>query len=280
MEVFGLIIPLIVIGLLLLVVIGSRIKEYKKHRKANLIYALVAALCFFIIGSTGFIGLVAEPFYYFIVIQALVLIVGSLNAYLLFRLLPWASTGKFIGPFLYSLAIAFLGGAFLLLAFILAKLHDHRIVFLSSLVWFMVPFFFLMALQKLYAIPPKIFKNWFYPLNKTIDDPSDSEFASPVVISFVFLKNREDQEVTIFRAKAPKLMQFGKLFYYFINDYNDRNQAESIEIIDKNNSPFAWLFYYKLKFPWIRKYIDPDESVNVNGIKENSVIVCRRIEDI
>jgi len=112
MEVFSLIIPLIVIGLFLLLVIGSKVKEYKKHRKANLIYALVSALCFFIIGLTGFFGLVTMPFYYFIVIQALVLIIGSLNAYLLFRLLPWASAGKFIGPFLYSFAIVFIGGAF------------------------------------------------------------------------------------------------------------------------------------------------------------------------
>jgi hypothetical protein len=280
MEVLGFIISLLVIGLILLAVIGSRVKTYKKYRKANLLYALAAAGCFFIIGLTGFFGLAKVPLYFFIVIQALILIMGILHIYLLFKLLPWAASGKFVGEFLFSLAITIFGAAFLLLAFTLLKLHDHRFVFLSALVWFMVPLFFRLAFHRLYSIPPKILKNWFYQSDKAMEDPTDSELESPVIVSFVFLKNRENQEMTIFRAKAPKAMKFGRLFYYFINDYNDRNPGEAIEVVNNENNPFGWIFYHKQKLPLIRHYLDPDETVHENRIRENSIIVCRRVEEL
>ncbi|NQU86525.1 MAG: hypothetical protein HQ541_12260, partial [Mariniphaga sp.] len=70
------------------------------------------------------------------------------------------------------------------------------------------------------------------------------------VIGFEFKRQAGNENMTTFRAKAPKEMVFGKLFYYFINDYNDRNPDEKIEYLDEKDRPLGWIFYFKPK--WFR----------------------------
>jgi hypothetical protein len=121
-----------------------------------------------------------------------------------------------------------------------------------------------------------VFKTWSYP-DKPLPDPTDSELAAPMVISFEFKKKTDDQAFTSFRAKAPKDIQFGKLFYFFINDYNGRHPEGTIETGSRPNLPYRWVFHFKPRFLSGKKYLDPDETVYHNKIKENSIIVCQRI---
>ena len=146
----------------------------------------------------------------------------------------------------------------------------------TSIVWFLVPFFFIKALAWYSMIPERQFKTWIYPVDNPIPDPTDSELAMPMVISFEFQKKVNDTDYTIFRAKAPKDIQFGKLFYFFINDYNSRHPEGVIEVSSKTN-PYPWVFHFKPKWLMKTRYLDPDETVFHNQIKENSVIVCNRI---
>ena len=74
-------------------------------------------------------------------------------------------------------------------------------------------------------------------------------------------------------------MTFGKLFYYFINDYNDRNPDEKIEYLDEKNKPVDWIFYFKPKWFSSIHYIDPEETNSFNFVKENSVILCKRVTE-
>jgi hypothetical protein len=78
--------------------------------------------------------------------------------------------------------------------------------------------------DELVNVPEKIYKFWFYPVKHSHDDPSEHELENPVIISLIFRKNEKSSEPTTFRVKAPVGMKFGELFYYFINDYNDRNR--------------------------------------------------------
>jgi hypothetical protein len=128
-------------------------------------------------------------------------------------------------------------------------------------------------------IPVKILRKWQYPVDKHIDDPSDREMESPLVVGFEFKKKPDDENMTTFRAKAPKEMTFGKLFYYFINDYNNRNPDEKIEYLDDKNKPVSWIFYIKPTWFSGIRYIDPQETNSFNFIKENSVIVCKRVTE-
>ena len=126
-------------------------------------------------------------------------------------------------------------------------------------------------------IPVKILRKWFYPVDRHVEDPLDREMESPHIIAFDFKKKAADENMTSFRAKAPKEMVFGKLFYYFINDYNDRNPDEKIEYLDENRKPYGWIFYFKPKWFSSIRYIDPEETNSFNFIKENSIIICKRV---
>ena len=242
---------------------------------------IVTALCFGIACLTGFLGLKDHVFSFFIVIQVFILVIGILHAYLLFELLPWTSKGKFVWEFLFSLAIACLGSIFFLVIFtLLLKLQPIQYVMLSGITWFFIPFFFVQAYHRWLSIPSRIFRKWFYPVGKEIADPLDSELVSLFVISFIFHKKMEDTEITTFRAKAPSKLVFGRLFFYFINDYNERHREGPIEFLDKENRPYGWIFHHKPSWISRKRYIDPDEIISDNRIRENSVIYCQRIKEL
>jgi hypothetical protein len=275
----GIIAIFFIIALTLLLFVLTQAKEAAKYKNATIIYLVITALCIGIACLTGFLGLIDDHFTFFIVIQALFLIIGSLNAWLLYRLLPWASKDKFIWEFLFTFVIACFGAIFSMLVFtFLLHIAAFQYVMLSALAWFFVPFFFAQAYNRYLAIPSRIYKTWQYPVGREISDPLDSELVSLFVISFVFHKKMNDPEITTFRAKAPAKMVFGRLFFYFLNDYNDRHRESPIEFLDLDHHPYGWIFYHK---PWWikRRYIDPDLFINRNHIRENSVIYCQRIKE-
>jgi len=114
-------------------------------------------------------------------------------------------------------------------------------------------------------------------MKQEVPDPTDKELEAPVVVAFEFQKNQTDKGITNFRAKAPRGMQFGRLFYFFINDYNARHPEETIEYTNASFTPYEWIFFLKPGFFGGKKYLDPEKSIYHNQIKENSVIVCKRV---
>jgi hypothetical protein len=276
----GIIIVFFIIVVALLSLVLSRVKEAGKYKNETIIYLVITALCFGIICLTGFLGLMDYLLSFLLVIQLFILIIGTLHAYLFYKLLPWTSKDKFVWEFLYSIAIACFGAIFFLLVFtFILNLHSLKYVMLSAILLFFVPFFFVQAYNRWLSIPSRIFRKWYYPIGKEIPDPLDSELVSLFVVSFVFHKNRNDTEITTFRAKAPSKMVFGRLFYYFINDYNERHRESPIEFSDQDNHPHGWIFHLKPSWFSRRRYIDPDQIISDNRIRENSVIYCQRIKD-
>jgi hypothetical protein len=153
-----------------------------------------------------------------------------------------------------------------------------RIVWYLSLFWFLIPILLNQTVEELLKVPPKIFSQWYYPLGQNIEDPSDDELDNPIVISFVFRKNENSPELTTFRAKAPVGMKLGRLFYFFINDYNSRHPEGMISFLDQNREPYGWVFMkLKNKFFNLKEAIDPEMSIYANEIRENDILVCTKI---
>jgi len=271
---------MVVVAGALLALVLSKVREAKNYKKETVVYLLLAALCLGIPALTGFIGLRENLISFYLVIQAFILAAGILHAWLLYLLLPWTSKNKFLWEFLFSIAIAVLGAVIFLLVYnLLLKEHLLQFVMLTSFTWFFVPFFFLQAFNRYLAIPPRLFNKWHYPFGKDIADPLDSELVSLLVVSFVFHKKMNDPEITTFRAKAPAHMVFGRLFYYFLNDYNERHREGPIEYLDHDDHPHGWVFYHKPGWLGIKRYIDPEQIITDNHIRENSVIICQRIKE-
>ena len=276
----GVVLIFLIIVIVLLSLTLSKAKDANKYKKASIIYMVVCAFCFGITALTGLIWMKDNLYAFFIVAQVLILIIGILHSIFFYTLVPWSSRNKFIWEFLFSVATSLLGAVFFLLVYnFILQIHVLQYIMLTSAVWFFVPFFFAQAFSRYLMIPSRIFKKWHYPVGREISDPLDSELVSLLVVSFVFHKKMNDEEITTFRAKAPAHMMFGRLFYYFLNDYNERHREGPIEFLDSRELPHGWVFHHKPNWLGIKRYIDPEQIITDNHIRENSVIICQRIKE-
>jgi hypothetical protein len=255
-----------------------RNKNAEQFRFQTILYALVYGL---LIGAGGVLGnknfiSVSNTTLYFLLVGWM-LVPGLLHIIFLKRILPWTLKRNFWTEVSLTFGIAFLGAALILIIFHFFRYSTFAKVNLTTILVFLVPFMFFSTYLFYLNIPVKVLRKWQYPVDTHIDDPTDREMDSPLVVGFEFKKRAEDENMTTFRAKAPKEMVFGKLFYYFINDYNDRNPDEKIEYMNEKNKPVGWIFYHKPSWFSSIRYIDPEETNSFNFIKENSVIVCKRV---
>jgi hypothetical protein len=140
-----------------------------------------------------------------------------------------------------------------------------------------VPFLLFQSISFYFGIPDSEYKKWYYPFGKEINDPTEHEMESPLVIAFMFQKRFDNYELTTFRAMAPRQMKFGKLFYHFIVDYNAKYNDSKIEYIYDRSKSYGWIFYMKQGWLARKVYIDPDKTVAENQIEEDSVIIAQRV---
>ncbi len=278
MENLFILIVLFVLALLFFPIVSSKNREIKEYTARTILYIIITGL---LIGAGGLLAfrdfLTGSDTLLFYLMNIWMLGFGILHVFMYYKILPWVSKSKFWSGLLFTLINACIGGIFLLLAFHFGEHKSFVLIHLSSLLIFILPFLFYSTYRFYLNIPVKVMRKWYYPVDKHVEDPLDREMESPHIIAFDFKKKASDANMTSFRAKAPKEMVFGKLFYYFINDYNDRNPDGKIEYLDENKKPYDWIFYFKPKWFSSISYIDPEETNSFNFIKENSVIICKRV---
>jgi len=148
---------------------------------------------------------------------------------------------------------------------------------LMSTISFFIPFLVINTFDAAYGIPPAAFKTWQYPLNEQIDLPDENPREKLYVIGFLIAKKTSDNKKTYFRAKAPESMTLGDLYYHFINDYNELQSETPIQYATDEFDAHEWWFRRKPKWYQSQKILDPEITVRENGIKENTVIICERI---
>lgn len=151
---------------------------------------------------------------------------------------------------------------------------------LFSLISFFIPMLVMHTFNEAYNIPSAEFITWSYPLNTQIDLPDENPNEKLYVIGFEIAKKNSDARKTYFRAKAPEGMKLGELYYFFINDYNELQSETPIEYATKNSDTYEWWFRKKPKWYQRQHILNPDITVRENGIIENTVIICERIENV
>lgn len=259
----------------------SRIKgSFKPYQKFTILYLLVCVFFFAIIGLSALPLFFQHATTAFIFLQVYFLLLGCFHVFFLNRNAAWGSEEKlFVPEMLYTVMISLCGCIAYLLVHRWLNKNGLEYIMSSSILFFAVPFFFYHAFQKALAIPPKVLKKWFYPVGEEVEEPEDSKLRNLLVISFEFQKNQADPQVTNFRAKAPRDMDFGQLFYYFINDYNEMHKNSKIQYTNGSGKPYGWIFYRKSKWYTISThYIDAEKTIFTNHIRENDVIICARTD--
>ena len=159
--------------------------------------------------------------------------------------------------------------------FITAKNFMYYPMLLSAL-GFVIPTFVYYTFEKSISLPEREYIKWYYPINAPLPEPDDDDMRDLIVIGFEMEKTLNDTSRTYFRARAPIRMDLSTLFYHFINDYNDTHSETQIELTNDYGEPFGWIFYKKVKWYQRETVFDPQAPILVNGIKENTVIICKR----
>ncbi len=188
--------------------------------------------------------------------------------------------GKVIlGEIIFGLSIIFLTIViFSALQYFLSKEKSYLFYpLLLSTISFFIPFLFMQTFEAAFAIPAAVFKTWQYPLGEQIDVPDEKPGEKVMLIAFEISKKLRLAEKTQFRAKAPEGMTLGELYYHFINDYNDEQSETPIDYVDEGHEPYTWWFRRKPKWYQGPRILDPHISMRENGIKENTIIICERI---
>ncbi len=271
---------LFLVGSVIFALVSKLRKLFAKDKKKTIIYLIFTLLSFAISGllssSKVFNDTPLSSFYGF---QILFLILGITHVFILRKHFPDLSKDKtdFFSEFLFTIAFLLVG----LIAFYNVVYHfkmSFSLLFLTSGIVYLIPFLVFRLYEYAIQIPVFVYDKWYFPINEEIKDPTSKELENPLVISFEFQKKDTDTEITNFRVKAPSNMEFSKLFYFFITDYNIRHPESPIEYLE-GEKPQAWIFYYKPSWWTGLKYIDFNKTVSWNKIKENTIIICQRTKD-
>lgn len=259
-------------------VVGRLRGSFQPYLKISILYILVGALFFAAVAFLGQNPLFKVPLRSFIIFQVIFLALGILHIYSMPKFLEWADDERsFWATLLFTVIVAVFGYMFFVIVFKWINPDRYHYLAGSSVAFFIIPLLVYQTFLKAIAIPPKIFRLWLYPINEEEQEPDEDKLKNMLVISFEFQKKINERHFTNFRAKAPRDMEFGQLFYYFINDYNERHPNARIEYTDEDKEAYGWIFYKKPRWYTINTfYIDPEKTFYANRIRENDVIVCSR----
>ncbi|MBZ4188377.1 TssN family type VI secretion system protein [Niabella beijingensis] len=147
---------------------------------------------------------------------------------------------------------------------------------LLCMLFFFIPVLVLHTFDAAINIPRPDYPAWQYP-EQTLELPDEKEGEHLYVIWFEIAKKLTDTQRTFFRGKAPEDMLLGDLFYHFINEYNEDHSETPIEY--KNDEKTSeWQFRTRSRWYNFSKVLDAASPVARNPIKENTIIICERVQ--
>lgn len=271
------IVILLLIGAILTMFFTDKVKNFKKEYKTKYyIYLFSSILVFTLVSFLGQSKVINTLFGEYVFYQVLFFVLGIFHIMIYRTYLTKYELKSFWIEGVYNLLIAIFGS----IPFLILYTYMNGITFSfsisSCILMFLVPTWIFTTFKTAISIPAKIYKMWPFPAMGTFSEPKDAEFRDMVVITFVFYKNPNSITRTEFRAKSPIRMDFGRLFYHFVNDYNTRNSDNAIDLFDEAGNQQNWVFYLKPHWYGGSKYIDPELTMYMNGIQEDSTVICLR----
>ena len=252
--------------------------SFQPHLKRSVIYILVFMLVSALFALSGISVFFRNPGITYIVIQVLCILLAVVHIRGLKKYIRWTDNPRtFWLEILFTIVLIAFGYLSFILVFKFFNRDGYHYLMGTSLFWILIAMFVYRCFQLAIAIPVKVYSLWYYPLHQEIEDPDEDKLKHMLIISFMFQKKTGDTFFTNFRAKAPVDMEFGRLFYYFINDYNERHPNDKIQFTNQMGEPFGWSFYRKPKWYELNTYfVDAEKTFFANRIRENDVIVCLR----
>ncbi len=255
----------------------SKVKgSFKAYVKQTLFYCLFSILVFASVGVVAYWTHLSNQHLFYLVFQSCFFFLGALHLLGMRKTIRWAGGGDSVYiEFVFTLILGLFGAIIYALVYQWVYPKGMALLMSSSVICFMLPILIDRTANKALMVPAKVFKSWKYPLNEPMGEPDEAKLKNLLVISFVIRKKVSDATPTHFRAKAPVDMELGELFYYFINDYNERHPDDKIIFTDQLGEPYGWLFFKRMPL-YRSRLLDAEKSIYNNKVNENSVIECKR----
>ncbi len=273
--------PMLIALVICFVVIGffsAKVKGFKEVRKKFLYYVLINTIATALFFMIAYNLKQTTIMFRYIALQVFFIITGSIHVYLYRNVFNSLKTKKIH----IEIILAFITSLFLTIALSLLIAYNNDFTYLFDFFVTVLAFIFPTLIYILYnasiSIPASIYDKWYYPLTKKYQTASINEFKNMVVLNLYFYKDDHETHLTKFKVKAPKNMNFGRLFYFFIIEYNEKHPGQTVKIVDKTKDPFGWCFFSKPKWYSTTKRIDSELTVENNRLQDNDSIMCQRIE--
>ncbi|PKB18733.1 TssN family type VI secretion system protein [Flavobacterium sp. 5] len=268
---------IIAVSVILTMVFSDKIKEFAvKYKRKFYIYLFSFVLIYALVGFLGYNKLFTELSDEFLFYQIASLLFGILHVYL-YR---WYFEGFNLKAIGHELLFAFLTTLYssVLFVIIYTALNGIHFTFLmcSHFLIFMVPTGVYAVFNYMMQIPPKEYVTWKIPERKNpFPEIENVEMKDLLLITLLIQKQSDSENYTSIRSKGPVRIDFGALFYHTVSGFNEHNAESKIEL-KQNGENCNWVFFLQPKWYQTAKYVDAKYTLGMNGITENSVIICKR----
>lgn len=268
---------LIAITVVLTMIFSDKVKEFnQKYKRKFYIYALSFVFIYALIAFLGFNKLFSKLSDEYLFYQIATLLFGGIHVFFYRWYFDEFQIKKLEIELLFALVIILYSSIPFILIYTALSGLEFTLLMCSQFIVFFIPTWINGLFDYIVEIPSKIYVTWKLPQEKNAyADLEDSEIRDLLLITLLIKKNESDTEYTSIRAKGPVRMDFGRLFYHTTSDYNKRYVKEPIQLtIDDQHS--HWVFFLQPKWNEKAKYVDARYTLGMNGITENSVIICHR----
>jgi len=259
--------------------IVAYLKSSAIFSKKLLTYVLLVFAFFAALGAI--VSQIASPALGFIVFETVALILGVIflmTAYKTFG--SWLERREFAPGFWLCVALMFFGMAgFILTYALISKQMGMLTPYLSlGALRYLLPYLFIKSYDFWTAIPPNVYRKWYYPVNTRV----------PVIE----LRNTQRVKVRISKEpnnpaweghefEAPKDRELGEWVHYMIELYNAKIDPQKPIVCQEaqTNKPVGWVFYTPSFWGLFKTYLDPDKTFTQNNITTGTPIVARSYTD-
>lgn len=244
--------------------------------KKVIFYFLLTCVLLAIPGLLGFIDYWFMP-NFFILLQVLYLLLGWWNLKIMSHFIKSIVEKPYYVEFLLVFVCMVIGAGLFSLVFNLCNELQYGLWAATCLLTFIFPSVFRQTYNIFMSIPLEVYDIWSY---KDESEQVSSEYLDNnkiIVVELEIFKQVSDKEALNIKAKASENMPFGIWFKLFISDYNKKSPSAEVAFDDEQNT-YGWMFYVNSSILGRKKYIDPKLSFSANRIKEENIIIAKRVK--